>query len=82
MTERDLCDRYVALPEEGKRLVDEFVALLGRAYAPACLTPGTPIEPFGDPTESEFFAMWADRADLADPDYVRKLRRREWGESA
>lgn len=36
--------------------------------------------PFHDFTKDEFFGMWADREDMADSvEYVRKLRREQWG---
>jgi hypothetical protein len=77
MSKEELLDCYLALPEEGRRLVEEFVSLVGRTC-----TPTAPKQPKGDITDDPFFGMWADREDMKDPDYVRKLRRREWREPA
>lgn len=82
MSERDLLERYSALPDEARRLVDEFVGLLGRVTSSVVPATEDSSDVQDDPAESDFFGMWKDREDLADPDYVRKLRRSEWGESA
>lgn len=77
MTEQELLNRYAALPEESRRLVEDFVSLISRASPTA-----RPAKPKGDIADDPFFGMWADRPDTTDPDYVRNLRRREWREPA
>lgn len=74
MTDKQLLDEIGSLPDDAKRLVAEFVAIVSRASTAARAAR----KPKGDIADEPFVGMWRDREDMADPDYVRNLRRREW----
>ena len=78
MTAKQLTEQYALLPPEAKRQVDDFLAFIGQKYAPAAPTQHLPAL-----EEEPCFGMWADREDMADStQWVRELRRKEWGETS
>jgi hypothetical protein len=76
MTQEELLDQFIELPEEAQHQVEDFVAFLRQRYSS---TP-SPTMPEGKAwMEDEFFGMWRDRNDLNDSAaWVRNLRRSEW----
>ncbi|MFN7943993.1 MAG: DUF2281 domain-containing protein [Blastocatellia bacterium] len=74
MTEQEILREIGALPPEGQRLVESFVAFLRLRYEQSA-TPSVrpPLE------EEAFIGMWRDRDDLTDSTaWVRSLRETEW----
>jgi len=76
MTPQHLAERYITLPPEAQRQVDDFVEFLRQKYAPAAPSPLPELE------DEPFIGMWRDRDDLEDSGaHVRELRKSEWGEA-
>ncbi len=86
MSNDELLDRYQALPEEARRLFDDFVAVLGRAYGnppePSVPEPEASGADPWDPAADPCFGMWADREETAGLERAGKLRGSSRRESA
>ena len=76
MTQQELLNDFLSLPEGEQRLVSDFIAFLKQRKQPGMSEgPAAPVGIAGDP----FLGMWKDRQDLADSsDWVRQVRRSEW----
>lgn len=76
MIDKDIINEVNALPPEGRRMVEDFIAFLKQRYGYSCEVkpaPQTPVE------NEEFIGMWKDREDMTDShEWVRKLRESEW----
>ena len=77
MSDEQLLGEIAALPDDAKKVVADLVGLLRQRSERPTAGKGQPGK---NPADSDFVGMWKDRADMADPDYLRKLRRREWRE--
>lgn len=76
MTNEEILREIGALPPEGQRLVESFVAFLRQR----CARPATP--PTNTPLQNEnFIGMWQDRDEMTDSTaWVRGVREAEWGQ--
>jgi hypothetical protein len=80
MTQQQLIDEYISLPEEAQRQVADFVAFLRQRYKAALSMPPARTT---DLEKEPFIGMWRDRQDLEDSTtWVRNTRKAEWGEGA
>lgn len=80
MTQQQLMDEYISLPDEAKRQVADFVAFLRQRYTAA---PSMPQARTADLETEPFIGMWRNRQDLEDSiTWVRNTRKAEWGEGA
>lgn len=79
MTQQQLIDEYITLPDEAKRQVVDFISFLRQRYgAEQQVHPNQSGELVNEP----FIGMWRNRQDLADSaDWVRNLRKTEWSEN-
>ena len=75
MTAQQLSEKVLVLPPEAQRQIDDFIAFISQRYAPVAQPQELPAL-----EDEPCFGMWADREDLADStQWVRELRRKEWG---
>jgi hypothetical protein len=76
MTSEEILREIAALPPEGRRLVESFLASLRQRYArPVASSGGILLE------DENFIGMWRDREELADSTaWVRGVRESEWGQ--
>ena len=77
MTNEEILREIAALPPEGQRLVESFVAFMRQRYAHSQPV----LEPANSGLESEsFIGMWRDRDDMQDSSaWVRGVRQSETG---
>lgn len=74
MKEEEILRKIAALPPEGQRLVEDFVAFLEKRYESAGSAKKS--RSFMD---EPFIGMWRDRSDLEDSSaWVRRVREDEW----
>lgn len=76
MTNEEIIREISALPPEGQRLVEDFVAFLRQRYAFSLID-----KPFVDKSlvDDEFIGIWSDRDDMTDSSvWVNSLRESEW----
>ena len=80
MTQQQLIDEYISLPDEAQRQVADFVAFLRQRYNVAHSRQQART---ADLEKEPFIGMWCDRQDLKDSaTWVRNTRRAEWGEGS
>lgn len=76
MTNEEILQEIAALPPEGQRLIESFLAFLRQQYM-------RPVVPSGSSLlqDENFIGMWQDRDELTDSTaWVRGLRESEWGQ--
>jgi hypothetical protein len=79
MTQQEMFDEYLALPDEAQRQVMSFIKFLKQSYT---LPEPDPQEQDIDLTNHPFIGMWRDRQDLANSSaWVRNIRENEWSKS-
>lgn len=76
MTNEEILREIVALPPEGRNLLENFLDFMRQRYAPQNVpTSSTPL-----PSE-KFIGMWRDRDEMSDgTTWVRNLCMSEWGQ--
>lgn len=76
MTNEELLREIAALPPEGQRLVESFLASMRQRYARQdAPLPSAPL------LCESFIGMWRDRDEMTDSTmWVRNLRASEWGQ--
>lgn len=79
MTQQELLNEFLSLPEEAQRQVIDFIAFLRQRYA--VVEPASSSVDF-DLRNDSFIGMWRDREILADSTaWVRSIRENEWSKS-
>ncbi len=74
MISEEILRKIAALPPEGQRLIEDFVAFLEKRYESA----GSAKKP-GSLMDEPFIGMWRDRGDLEESSaWVRRVREFEW----
>jgi len=75
MTQRDVMEKFRALPPEAQQQVMDFIAFLASRYRLAERS-----KPQGKLSEEKFIGIWRGRVDLENSTgWVRGVRRTEWG---
>ena len=75
MKQRDVMEKFRALPPEAQQQVLDFMAFLARRYRLAERS-----KPKCKLSEEKFIGIWRERVDLEDSTgWVRGVRRKEWG---
>ncbi len=75
MSQRDVMEKFRALPPEAQQQVLDFIAFLEKRYRPV-----EKSRPKRRLLEERFIGIWRGRVDLENSTgWVRSLRRREWG---
>ena len=78
MTQQQLIDDYISLPDEAQRQVADFVAFLRQRYKAAHSMQQART---ADLENEPFIGMWRNHQDLEDSTtWVRNTRKAEWGE--
>jgi hypothetical protein len=77
MESTNIMQDFEALPPEAQRQVTDFIAFLKTRYVMSRQTKKK-RRPLSD---EPFIGMWRDREDMKDgAEWVRRLRRSEWGD--
>ena len=78
MTTKDLIIKEITeLPPEAQKLVREFIGFLKRSLGVEDKKPPAKRKSV---LQGKFIGMWKDREEMKDSvEYVRKLRREQWG---
>jgi mRNA-degrading endonuclease RelE of RelBE toxin-antitoxin system len=75
MTQRDVMEKFRALPPEAQQQVLDFMTFLARRYRPVKRS-----QPKRKLSEEKFVGIWRGRVDLENSiGWVRDVRRTEWG---
>ncbi|MFK0729589.1 MAG: hypothetical protein ACFKPT_28070 [Gloeotrichia echinulata GP01] len=76
MTQQELLNQFLSLPEEAQRQVIDFIAFLRQKYA--VVEPPSSSVDF-DLRNDSFIGMWRERENLADSTaWVRSVRENEY----
>lgn len=76
MTDEELVREVSALPPEGKRRLEDFIAILRQRDGFPQIDQPTDKKPL---ESEEFIGMWRDREEMSDSvEWVQKVRESEW----